>query len=73
MAYWGLARCGMNWSTGLGDYPEIKRYNDFLNEAVRRKDTVSERERLHIEVWDEAMVEKSKAGPRKPFSAGRQN
>ena len=26
MAYWGLARCGLNWSTGLSDYPEVKRY-----------------------------------------------
>jgi peroxiredoxin/tetratricopeptide (TPR) repeat protein len=55
MAYWGLARCGINWSTGLSDYPEVKRYKDFLKEAVRRKDSVSPRERLYIEAWDSAM------------------
>jgi peroxiredoxin/tetratricopeptide (TPR) repeat protein len=55
MAYWGLARCGINWSTGLADYPEVKRYKDFLKEAVRRKDSVSEREQLYIEAWDVAM------------------
>jgi peroxiredoxin/tetratricopeptide (TPR) repeat protein len=56
MAYWGLARCGLNWSTGLSEFPEIKRYKDFLKEAVRRKDAVSERERLYIEAWDTAMA-----------------
>lgn len=55
MAYWGLARCGLNWSTGMADYPEAKRFKDFLKEAVRRKDTVSERERMYIEAWDAAM------------------
>ena len=55
MAYWGLARCGLNWSTGMSDYPEVKRYKDFLKEAYRRKDSVSERERLYIEAWDTAM------------------
>ncbi len=55
MAYWGLARCGISWSTGLGDFPEVKRYKDFLKEAVRRKDAVSDRERLYIEAWDAAM------------------
>lgn len=53
MAYWGLARCGMNWfsSQGPATNPELKRYRDFLKEAVRRKATVSERERLYIEAW----------------------
>jgi peroxiredoxin/tetratricopeptide (TPR) repeat protein len=55
MAYWGLARCGLNWSTGLADYPEMKRYKDFLKEAVRRKASVSDRERRYIEAWDAAM------------------
>lgn len=55
MAYWGLARTGLNWSTGLMDYPEVKRYKDFLKEAVRRKDSVTARERLYIEAWDAAM------------------
>lgn len=53
MAYWGLARCGMNWFTSQGPAvgPELKRYRDFLKEAVRRKGSVSERERLYIEAW----------------------
>jgi peroxiredoxin/tetratricopeptide (TPR) repeat protein len=55
MAYWGLARCGINWSTGLADFPEVKRYKDFLREAVRRKGGVAERERLYIEAWDAAI------------------
>lgn len=55
MAYWGLARTGLSWSTGLADHPEIKRYKDFLKEAVRRKGAVTERERLYIEAWDSAM------------------
>lgn len=55
MAYWGLARTGLSWSTGLSDFPEVKRYKDFLKEAVRRKDSVTPRERLYIEAWDEAM------------------
>lgn len=55
MAYWGLARCGLSWSTGLSDFPEVKRYKDFLKEAVRRKDSVTPRERMYIEAWDDAM------------------
>jgi len=56
MAYWGLARTGLNWSTGLADYAEVKRYKDFLKEAVRRKDSVSPRERQYIEAWETAMA-----------------
>ncbi|MCX5690330.1 MAG: hypothetical protein NTV94_11205, partial [Planctomycetota bacterium] len=55
MAYWGLARTGLSWSTGLSDIPEVKRYKDFLKEAVRRKASVTPRERMYIEAWDEAM------------------
>lgn len=55
MAYWGLARTGLSWSTGLSDFPEVKRYKDFLKEAVRRKDSVTPRERMYIEAWDMAM------------------
>jgi peroxiredoxin/tetratricopeptide (TPR) repeat protein len=55
MAYWGLARTGLSWSTGLSDFPEAKRYKDFLKEAVRRKDSVTPRERMYIEAWDDAM------------------
>ncbi|MFO1009246.1 MAG: redoxin domain-containing protein [Planctomycetota bacterium] len=53
MAYWGLARCGMNWfaSHGPAANPELKRYRDFLKEAVRRRDSVSERERMYIDAW----------------------
>jgi peroxiredoxin len=53
MAYWGLARCGLNWfARGPLDTPEMKRYLDFLSEAGRRKNTVSERERLYIQAWE---------------------
>jgi len=55
MAYWGMARCGLSWSTGLNDFPDVKRYKDFLKEAVRRKDSVTPRERMFIEAWDAAM------------------
>jgi peroxiredoxin/tetratricopeptide (TPR) repeat protein len=55
MAYWGLARTGLSWSSGLAEFPEIKRYKDFLKEAVRRKDSVTPRERMYIEAWDMAM------------------
>jgi peroxiredoxin/tetratricopeptide (TPR) repeat protein len=46
MAYWGLAR-----STGRG---VNDRARDFLEEAVKRKDTVTERERMYIEAWENA-------------------
>jgi peroxiredoxin len=53
MAYWGLARCGLNWFTrGPLDTPELKRYFDFLSEASRRKNTCTPRERLYIEAWE---------------------
>ncbi len=53
MAYWGLARTGLNWFTrGPLDPPELKRYFDFLSEANRRKASVSERERFYIEAWE---------------------
>jgi peroxiredoxin/tetratricopeptide (TPR) repeat protein len=55
MAYWGLARTGISWSTGLADHPEIKRYKDFLKEAVRRKESVTPRERMYIEAWEIAI------------------
>jgi peroxiredoxin len=51
MAYWGLARCG-----SPGDAPDSKRYLDFLNEAIRRKDKCSPRERLYIEAWEAAFT-----------------
>jgi len=53
MVYFGLARCGLNWfSIGSGEDPTLTRFRDFLKEAVKRKDTVTERERLYIEAWD---------------------
>lgn len=55
MAYWGMARTGLSWSTGLSDIPDVKKYKDLLKEAVRRKDSVTPRERLYIEAWDAAM------------------
>lgn len=55
MVYFGLARCGLNWFTvGVGNEPDLARFREFLKEAVKRKDTVSERERLYIEAWDAA-------------------
>lgn len=57
MAYWGLARCGLNWFTrGPLDPPDMKRYFDFLSEASRRKDKCSPRERLYIEAWEAAFT-----------------
>lgn len=44
MAYWGLARAANG-----------KRAKDFLKEAVRRKDSVTPRERMYIEAWDAAL------------------
>lgn len=53
MVYFGLARCGLNWFTiGTGEEPHLARFRDFLKEAVKRRATVSERERLYIEAWE---------------------
>jgi len=55
MAYWGLARCGFNWFSSLVpslDEKDFGRYRKFLNEAIRRKADVSERERTYIEAWE---------------------
>ncbi len=41
MAYWGLARAAS----------DQKRADAFLKEAIKRKDKVSERERMYIEAW----------------------
>jgi len=55
MVYFGLARCGLNWfSVGQGESPQLKRFREFLKEAVKRKNKVTERERLYIEAWDAA-------------------
>jgi len=50
MAYWGLAR-----STGRG-WTFTERAEEFLKEAVRRKEKVTERERMYIEAWQKAYV-----------------
>jgi len=47
MAYWGLARC-------TGRTSKDDRAQSFLEEAVARKHTVTERERLYIEAWEKA-------------------
>jgi peroxiredoxin/tetratricopeptide (TPR) repeat protein len=55
MAYWGLARCGFTWFTrgqeSFGD-PRMARYRTFLDEAIKRKNKVSDRERMFIEAWE---------------------
>ncbi len=59
MAYWSLARSGFNWFT-IGapnfDDKQFERYKVFLKEAVRRKDKVTERERMYIEAWEYAFA-----------------
>ena len=50
MAYWGLARA----TSGRG--PDDTRAADFLREAVKRKDKVTERERLYIEALEAVML-----------------
>lgn len=65
MAYWSLARCGFNWFTvgaPVYDDKEFGRYKTFLKEAVRRKDKVTERERLYIEAWEKATAPGVKEG-----------
>ncbi len=47
MAYWGMA---------LTAEDDEERFESLLSEAQRRKDTVSERERLYIEAWVDARV-----------------
>ena len=59
MAYWSLARCGFNWFTIMApnyDDKEFDRYKAFLNKAVKRKDLVSDRERMYIEAWYKAFA-----------------
>ncbi|MDQ2987187.1 MAG: redoxin domain-containing protein [Armatimonadota bacterium] len=58
MAYWGLAQGGYNWFAAympIADDPK-NRYRLFLAEAVKRKNLVSERERMFIEAWERAFV-----------------
>lgn len=65
MVYWSLARCGFNWfSIGAPNFDDKRfdRYKTFLNEAVRRKPKVSERERMYIEAWEKAFAPQEKNG-----------
>ncbi|MFO0827310.1 MAG: redoxin domain-containing protein [Phycisphaerales bacterium] len=62
MAYWGLAATCLNWFSepDLAD-PIAKRGLEFLKDAVRRKDSVSPRERMYIEAWEAAFNGESQA------------
>jgi len=60
MVYWSLARCGLTWFTIHGpDDPSLHRFRDFLKEAVKRKSSVPERERMYIEAWDSAFIQET--------------
>jgi len=59
MAYWGLARSGMTWFNTGSRFGAENRYVKFLAEASKRKDKVSERERLLIEAWELGWGQKS--------------
>jgi peroxiredoxin len=58
MAYWGLAQGGMNWFSagGMATNDPKDRYRIFLQEAIKRKHLVSERERMFIEAWERAFA-----------------
>ncbi len=57
MAYWGLAATSLNWfSEPPLESPEAKRGLEFLKGAVRRKGSVTPRERMYIEAWDTAFT-----------------
>lgn len=55
MVYLGLARCGLNWFN-LGNAANETKSLAFLKEAVKRKGTVSERERMYIEAWEKSCL-----------------
>lgn len=66
MAYWGLARCGFTWFDGGSpslDDPRYARFRTFLNEAIKRKDKVTERERMYIEAWEYGFAPKVERRP----------
>ena len=63
MAYWSLARCGFNWfAMGAPNFDdkEFDRYKVFLKEAGRRKDRVTDRERMYISAWEDAIAPTNK-------------
>jgi peroxiredoxin len=66
MAYWGLAQGGFNWfaASGPPTSDPKDRYRLFLQEAVKRKHLVSEREKMYIEAWEHAFA----PGTRRPVS-----
>ncbi len=53
MAYWGLAR-----AVRRGDTETESRSGEFLQEALKRRDQVTERERRYLDVWDEVFSPK---------------
>lgn len=60
MAYWGLARCGFTWFNldwaPQSDDKKYDRYKVFLKEAVKRKESVSPKERMFIEALHKAVA-----------------
>lgn len=51
MAYWGLAVANADRRAGGGNRPA-----DFIREAAKRKNSVTERERLYIEAWEAILI-----------------
>ncbi len=73
MAYWSLARCGLNtFGADAPSFDEKNRYKVFLSEAVRRKHKVTERERLYIEAWEKAFAPQEKNRTKTMVSALQQ-
>src|SRR5688572_123048 len=70
MAYWGLAQGGFNWFSAGGQATNDSkdRYRIFLQEAIKRKHLVSERERMFIEAWERAFA----PGQRRPSALLRE-
>src|SRR5437868_6870792 len=59
MAFWGLARCGYTWfgrNAKNVDFGQGNRYREFLNQAIKRKGSVTDRERMYIEAWQEGFA-----------------
>ncbi|MEO7994802.1 MAG: peroxiredoxin family protein, partial [bacterium] len=66
MAYWGLALC-----VDPVDDDSTKRFLDFLSEAIKRKDTVSPRERAYLEAYERVyFAEQTGAIDAEPFHPG---
>ncbi|MEO7454146.1 MAG: hypothetical protein ABIV13_05220, partial [Fimbriimonadales bacterium] len=71
MAYWGLAQGGFNWFSANGTATTNKndRHRLFLDEAIKRKQLVSDRERMFIEAWERAFA----PGQRRPSAILRED